>query len=51
MLAEAGGFEDAERVLKHDLSEEEAMANWLKEPERRHLAVCQAARGGGTAKS
>ncbi|ESY64452.1 ferritin-like domain-containing protein [Mesorhizobium opportunistum] len=31
VLAEAGGFQDAERVLKQNLSEEEAMANWLKE--------------------
>ncbi|MER9963312.1 ferritin-like domain-containing protein [Mesorhizobium sp. M0045] len=31
VLAEAGGFQDPERVLKQNLSEEEAMANWLKE--------------------
>ncbi|MER9445739.1 ferritin-like domain-containing protein [Mesorhizobium sp. M0340] len=45
VLAEAGRFQDAERVLKQNLSEEEAMANWLKEKaERRHLAVCDVAR-------
>ncbi|MBZ9933354.1 hypothetical protein LB570_25005, partial [Mesorhizobium sp. BR1-1-5] len=27
----AGGFQDAETVLKQNLSEEEAMADWLKE--------------------
>jgi ferritin-like metal-binding protein YciE len=31
VLAEAGGFQDAEKALKQNLSEEEAMADWLKE--------------------
>ncbi|ESX19389.1 MULTISPECIES: ferritin-like domain-containing protein [unclassified Mesorhizobium] len=31
VLADAGGFQDAERALKQNLNEEEAMANWLKE--------------------
>lgn len=31
VLTEAGGFQDPERVLRQNLSEEEAMANWLKE--------------------
>ncbi|TPM29940.1 ferritin-like domain-containing protein [Mesorhizobium sp. B2-3-4] len=31
VLAEAGGFQDAEEALKQNLSEEEAMADWLKE--------------------
>ncbi|TPM96653.1 ferritin-like domain-containing protein [Mesorhizobium sp. B2-1-3A] len=30
VLAEAGGFHDAEKALKQNLSEEEAMADWLR---------------------
>jgi ferritin-like metal-binding protein YciE len=31
VLAEAGGLQDAERVLRQNLSEEEAMAQWLQQ--------------------
>ncbi|MER8543700.1 ferritin-like domain-containing protein [Mesorhizobium sp. M1334] len=31
VLTEAGGSQDPERVLRQNLSEEKAMANWLKE--------------------
>lgn len=52
VLAGAGGFQDAERTLKQNLDEEEAMARWLQQNLRSvTLQYAKLREAGETAKS